>query len=399
LTYRFSMRKLRPYMQQRWPLTLRSWAWRPLFIVAVGILFVFIYWKVPVALYRKSVAGEDAKLKAITDTRTGLLAGLVGVGALLTFWLNGRVYRITARTFELTEQGHITDRYTKAIEQLGSKELAVRLGGIYALERLAHDSPERDHPTVVEVLSAFVREGSKRHSTQRSKKLAAEGTDAANPETPIEPARLATDVQAALTVLGRLPHRPDGTRGDLSDAQLVGAQLTGANLSGAQLSGVNLSHAVIDTTNLSGAALPAAKLSGARTYRVDLSGANLSGADVSDALIRNTDLSGTRLDHADLSNTTLFRSNLSNSNLSKADLSGARLYRLNMSGAWLDNADLTGTQLERMNLQKARGLEQNQVNAALAKTMTWLPDNLQRPDHWPAEQAPGITLPRSEPHQ
>jgi hypothetical protein len=78
------------------------------------------------------------------------LPGLIGVGALLTFWLNSRVYR-------MTEQGHITDRYSKAIEQLGDDQLTIRLGGIYALERIARDS-ERDHPTVVEVLSAFVQE-------------------------------------------------------------------------------------------------------------------------------------------------------------------------------------------------------------------------------------------------
>ena len=52
---------------------------------------------------------------------------------------------------ELTEQGQVTDRYTKAIEQLGSDKLDVRIGGIYALERVARDSA-RDHPTVMEVL-------------------------------------------------------------------------------------------------------------------------------------------------------------------------------------------------------------------------------------------------------
>jgi hypothetical protein len=34
--------------------------------------------------------GHGCQLKAITDTRTALLAGLIGVGALLTFWLNSR---------------------------------------------------------------------------------------------------------------------------------------------------------------------------------------------------------------------------------------------------------------------------------------------------------------------
>ena len=47
----------------------------------------------------------------------------------------------------------MTDRYTKAIEQLGpDKGLDVRIGGIYALERIARDSP-RDHPTIMEVLA------------------------------------------------------------------------------------------------------------------------------------------------------------------------------------------------------------------------------------------------------
>src|SRR5829696_7633641 len=142
-------------LRPRW-VPLRLWQRRWWIL---GTLFILVCWLVPPLLYRHTGTARDAKLKAITDTRTALLAGLIGVGALLTFWLNSRVYRITARTFEVAEQGHITERYTKAIEQLGSDKLDVRLGGIYALERIAVDS-ERDHPTVVEVLSAFVREHS-----------------------------------------------------------------------------------------------------------------------------------------------------------------------------------------------------------------------------------------------
>ena len=54
----------------------------------------------------------------------------------------------------------MTDRYTKAVEQLGSDKLDVRIGGIYALERIARDSA-RDHPAVMEVLTAFIREHSR----------------------------------------------------------------------------------------------------------------------------------------------------------------------------------------------------------------------------------------------
>jgi hypothetical protein len=42
-------------------------------------------------------------------------------------------------------------RFNTAITNLGSSSIAVRLGGIYALQRLMQDSP-RDQPAVVAVL-------------------------------------------------------------------------------------------------------------------------------------------------------------------------------------------------------------------------------------------------------
>jgi hypothetical protein len=102
-----------------------------------------------------------------------LLAGLVG---LIGLFLTLRNQRLTAQSLEdtrrntqeqlrLTEQGQITERFTRAIDQLGATDddgnprLEVRLGGIYALERIDKESPERAyHSTVMEVLTAYVRE-------------------------------------------------------------------------------------------------------------------------------------------------------------------------------------------------------------------------------------------------
>ena len=105
---------------------------------------------------------------ALDNARGRLLtlgAGLAAGGALVFTAPNFNLLRRNSeqtdqwqrRTYELTEQGQVTDRYTKAIEQLGSKEVDVCIGGIYALERIARDSA-RDHPTVMEVLAAFIRE-------------------------------------------------------------------------------------------------------------------------------------------------------------------------------------------------------------------------------------------------
>lgn len=50
----------------------------------------------------------------------------------------------------------ITDLYTAAVEQLGSDKAPVRLGGLYALERLAQDNPSH-RQTIVEVICAYLR--------------------------------------------------------------------------------------------------------------------------------------------------------------------------------------------------------------------------------------------------
>jgi hypothetical protein len=104
---------------------------------------------------------------------------------------------------QLADQGQITDRYNAAITNLGSPSIEVRLGGIYALQRLMEDSP-RDQSTVIAVLCAFVRD--------RTESAARLGKSRAS--------RLATDIQAALTVVGTRDSAHDGrtTVVDFTDA-------------------------------------------------------------------------------------------------------------------------------------------------------------------------------------
>jgi hypothetical protein len=95
----------------------------PVFVL-VGLLVLagiaVLVWQVPSTLY-DYVDNEKDRAAAEASTRTGMIAGLAGLAALGSL-------AVTARTYQLSQQGQITERYTKAVEQLGSDKLDVRLG-------------------------------------------------------------------------------------------------------------------------------------------------------------------------------------------------------------------------------------------------------------------------------
>ena len=234
-------------MFKRWADLPRGIRW--LAGIAVVVLALAIVWAlfVPVAdwIARHDVGSVTGSLHetALDNARGRLLtlgAGLFAAGALI----------FTARNFTLSREGHVTDRYTKAIEQLGSDKLAVRIGGIYALERVARDSA-KDHPTVMEVLAAFIREPPPPDLADSPVRPSAGG----------ELARLRPDVQAAVTVIGRRISRNDRDRINLHGADLARVNLHGADLTGANLIGTDLRSAHIHGANFDGANLRAARWS------------------------------------------------------------------------------------------------------------------------------------------
>ncbi|MEJ3742547.1 pentapeptide repeat-containing protein [Actinomycetes bacterium KLBMP 9797] len=182
------------------------------------------------------VPDPKERADAVNAVRQSIIGSLAGLGALAAIVF-------TARNYLLSREGQVTDRFTKAVSQLASERTDERIGGAYALERVMIDSP-RDHYTVIEVLSAFVREHAKLPAVQP-----------ASDET-------TADVQAALTVLGRRPERPQLEprpinlirtwlpRADLRDGRLRGVVLCGANLRGADLIRTQLQGAHLDGADL-----------------------------------------------------------------------------------------------------------------------------------------------------
>jgi hypothetical protein len=163
----------------------------PLLMCAVlGLVKILSQW-----LAATDVTNPAARAEEIRQARTLVLATLAGaLGAIGAYY--------THRNFALNVQGQITERFTRAVDQLGNEDsIGVRLGGIYALERLARESRD-DHGPIIEILTAFVRA------------QVARSSDLAEPGLPCDPERLSVDVQAALTVLSRrtIAHDPHPQR-------------------------------------------------------------------------------------------------------------------------------------------------------------------------------------------
>ncbi|MBP1823230.1 pentapeptide repeat-containing protein [Mycobacterium sp. OAE908] len=203
----------------------------------------------------------------------------------------------TEKQYNLSEQGQVTERFTRAVEQLGSDKVDIRLGGIYSLERLARDSRE-DRSVILEVLSAYIRT------------RAGPGKDCTASSTP------APDVQAALTVIGRRERGGSQfEKIDLQNTCLANVILTGAYLDGALLNAAYLVGAWLPSASLVNAGLQLANLNGAK-----FTDANLTGSD-----LRMTNLYYALLDHTNLSRANLYAADLSNANMAAANLAGANL--------------------------------------------------------------------------
>ena len=266
---------------------------------------------------RKS--GDPTAIRDLSYAIAVLLGVLVAAStvpfALIRVWINDRTIkaaeRSTAaaeRTTNAAEQGLITDRINTAVTGLGVEKtvkqiapngnvtentdanIEVRLGAVYALERLSQDS-DRDHMQIMEILCAYIR------------------TNAPwDPETSMSSKEPRADIQAALTVIGRrAPDKIDleRTKGfmlDLCVADLRGAQLQDGDFEQAWFFHSNFESAVLIGTNLKGADLDEANLSRAYLNKTRFDAkTELKNTTFDKAFVFNTDFSDASVTQKQLS--------------------------------------------------------------------------------------------------
>ncbi|MGW4933486.1 pentapeptide repeat-containing protein [Streptomyces sp. NPDC004166] len=346
--------------------------------LAIGIAFLLLQW-VP-----HKLADTEAKQLKPTERLTHLntVRGMVLQTAGGLAVLGGLVY--TARSYVLSRQSQITDRYASAVSQLSSEHLDARLGGVFALQRLARDS-RHDAKSIAQVLSSFVvrrRPLTRSVPNWRATSLA--------PGQPAQAHRPTPDVQAALETLGSMGRtgRAELAETDLRGVELRGLSFERADMQQCLLRGGDLRHTILREAQLDGTDLRGARLEGADLTAARLAGADLRGAEIKEAVLIDCSLSSARLEDAWASSAFLRRADLFSARLDRARLDGADLRDANLinaclvgadltgadlSGADLYGADLSGAVLVAADLSAAQSLTPQQLDSAVLGQLTRLP--------------------------
>jgi hypothetical protein len=187
--------------------------------------------------------------------------GAVLIGSAFTYLQFSQQQQQASLQARATSETQLANQFDKALERLAAPHVIMRVGGIYALANVLEKSTVYKQATL-ETLCAFVRDGTRTET--------GEGPPA-------------TDIQTALTVIGR--------RGALARETSV-PDLSKVHIPKADLSGAYLSHAFLPRADLSGADLSHADLSGAYMLDTNLSGAFLWSTRLNGAILNDTNLTG-----------------------------------------------------------------------------------------------------------
>lgn len=314
------------------------WAiWLGGLAIGLWVLCCAPLWLVYIQSYGLS-ATQEPWLSSVADARTALLQLVAGIAVLYGLVLNAQRIRELQRQNSLTEQGQATERFTRAVEQLAHPDASVRMGGVFALERIARDSVEEWEP-VMAVLTAHVR----------ARRPLVDGPKGLDP--------FPEELQAILDVVGRA-ERPSGCygRADLARTDLRGCRLSGFGwgpVPWEHEEGHWVSGADFDGSDLRGADLCLADLRGTHFFGADMRDANLHGRDLRTSWLSYADLRGADLGQADLSRAELLMVNMQGAKLNGANLLGAKFVGVNLRDAMLLHAEIEDADLRHSNLDWA----------------------------------------------
>lgn len=387
----------------------------PLLTVIVFCLFILALFSALAVLLKLVFGGGAPTLGAGT-----LIAAVLGSPFLI--WGTA----LKHRTVSFQKEGHITDRITKATEQLGAEKVVkkqlinsqgkkvfnkgidgkpdfskpvmveasypnieVRIGGILSLERIAQDSTSydagRDHVRVMEILCAYIRENSasftelpleewkpldkdsseKQQEAQKAeieKRIGMFNTLGTAYRWAAELPELRVDIQLALNVIGRRTEKQRAI--EAAWPEKLGTSIKSPFETGCpQLPiGLDLERLRSDNTKVI-----AMRIEGWEEATRTYSGYRL---DFRGANLQRADMSAKRSDGSDavFSGCLFSGAKLDGASFENAQLRGAEFRKVSLNATNFNSADLAGSKFENFcQMEAVRFIRANLTSARFSE--------------------------------
>ncbi|MEP2027904.1 MAG: pentapeptide repeat-containing protein [Paracoccaceae bacterium] len=352
-------------------------------VIPVVLVVAFAFWELLILALKFPDANTPAS--EIRWHASIMLAMLAAIGAVFTLVFAFIRAFATERQTRATEEGLITEQISKAVEGLGAEKtvkdgkkensarnIEVRVGAIYALERIAQDS-DRDHIRIMEILCAYIRENAPAANASPCPFESEEAPESDEVNTWAQKLKgPTTDIRIALEVIGRRTKKQIALE---RDAELGGRKfryqldLRGTCLQRADLSELDFSEALLNGAQMQWAIfrmarMRKARLSGAWMQGVDLREARMQRADFYEARMQGAHLSSARLQGADFNSAWMQAAHLDRARMSGAVFLEARMQGVNLTEAKIQGADLRAARMQGTNLCRARMDEETKLEAA-----------------------------------
>lgn len=342
--------------------TAEKWWW-PIGITAYVSIAIASIWLGPDFLVSRTNGADTLtgveRQTAVASARQSVLLAAGGGLALITLIVTVSRDAIARGRAQQERNEKVSTQFTEAITQLADgSHLPIRLGGIYALERIATDSATHRLGALA-VLTQYIREHGRA------------------PENADEDRSVRPDVKTAAEVVARLTATaPSPQALSLDEANLFGVDLRRANLSSWSLASFEALEA-----NLSEALLVDVRTGNIRLSGANLTKANLSRGDFFSGSFNNATLFRVNAEEAEFKYGQMHGAVLSFAKLKGADFTRATLTEANFHQADLTSAVLAGADLSGAQLRTAHGLTRHQAVQARKWTAdtTW-PPHLDMPD-------------------
>jgi hypothetical protein len=378
-----------------------------LLLLVIGILIFVPKWQVNQSITEqlhdsrpRGFELEKEKLK-LEDEARKTLAQIIGgllvfVGLIITY----NTYQIGVQKQDLDREGQFTDRFSKAVTHLGDDKLAVRIGGIFELERIANDSP-KDRLSVKQVLYTYLHTNF-RTPIDRASYEVPEKRHNSNGLT-LYDYTADSELQTILNVMQRLMddnERLDMRKLDLTNKSLARANYKIANFSFSMLPGTIFFGSDFTNARFNGAVLDRGttdireweeigrslvKLVVPTEVRANFTDADFSGASLFETDFAEAVMKGAKFRKANIKGTFFRSADLSyaqfNGASGNASFVGSNLTQTNFAdsvlvGAQFKNATISLTNFSGANLLEAKGLTHETMGEAIIDEKTVLPKEL-----------------------